>query len=247
MQYFKIFLLIIPFLFLSCTSTKKPTVVVKTKPKTVIKTKKEIKLNLDQSLKKLGAKVGDPIFIRIFKTEKILELWIKKDDKFYLVQTYPICAYSGALGPKLKQGDKQSPEGFYTITKNQLKPNSKYHLALNIGFPNQYDKYQNRTGTYLMIHGKCSSTGCYAIRNKPIEEVYKMVQSALENGQSEIQVHIFPFKMTEKNMKQHTSSIWYPFWVNLKLGYDIFEKYKIVPIIRASEEKYRFFMKKAKG
>jgi len=247
MLYSKIFLLIISLLFLSCTSSKQIPVTIKTKSKRVIKPKKETTLNLDKSLKKIGAKVGDPIFLRIFKKEKILELWVENDNKYKLCKIYPVCAYSGGLGPKLRQGDKQSPEGFYTITEEQLRPNSKYHLALNIGFPNQYDKYQNRTGTYLMIHGKCSSTGCYAIKNKPIEEIYMMAQSALANGQPEIQVHIFPFKMSAKNMTQYTSSKWYPFWVNLKLGYDIFEKYKIVPIIRASEEKYRFFMKKAKG
>jgi murein L,D-transpeptidase YafK len=245
MQSLKIFLLTFMLIFtVSCTTAQKvPTpkikkvLVIKPKPKS---------LSLEKSLKRIGAHIGDPIFIRIFKKEKILELFVKVNDKYKLCKTYPICAYSGELGPKLKQGDKQSPEGFYSITKKQLKSRSKYHLAINIGFPNQYDKYQKRTGTYLMIHGKCSSTGCYAMRNKPIEEIFMMAENALENGQSKFDVHIFPFRMTKQNMAAHRTSKWYPFWVNLKLGHDIFEKYKIVPIIRASKENYRFFMKKTK-
>lgn len=232
----------------SCSTPQKAPII--TKPKTVVKEKPIPKpkiLNLEESLKKINAKIGDPIFMRIFKKEKILEIWVKVDKAYKLCKTYPICTYSGELGPKLKQGDKQSPEGFYTITKKQLKPNSKYHLALNLGFPNQYDKYQKRTGTYLMIHGKCSSTGCYAMQNRQIEEIYMMADMALKGGQEKFHVHIFPFKMTPKNMIVHSSDEWYLFWVNLKLGYDIFERYNVIPIVKASEDRYRFFMKKIKG
>ncbi len=242
MQFFLIVLLIFSA---SCSTPQKAPII--TKPKTVIKAKpipKPKVLNLRESLKKIGAKVGDPIFMRIFKKEKILEIWIQVGKEYKLCKTYPVCAYSGVLGPKLKQGDKQSPEGFYTITKKQLKPNSKYHLALNLGFPNQYDKYQKRTGTYLMIHGKCSSTGCYAMQNRQIEEIYMMADMALKGGQEKFHVHIFPFKMTVKNMEKYNTNGWYQFWVNLKLGYDIFERYNVVPIIKASEDRYRFFMVK---
>jgi murein L,D-transpeptidase YafK len=244
MQFFKIILALFLLMFsYSCSTPQKAPIIIKTKIKKVEKIKRNI-ISLEESLQKIGAKASDPVFMRIFKEEKVLELWVKVKDRYKLCKIYPICAYSGDLGPKLKQGDKQSPEGFYTITKKQLKPNSKYHLALNLGFPNQYDRYQKRTGTYLMIHGKCSSTGCYAMGNNQIEEIYKMVVTALKNGQSKIEVHIFPFKMSSKNMIKHCSDEWYLFWVNLKLGYDIFERYHIVPVVKASKEKYRFFMKK---
>lgn len=256
MHYFKLFLLLISLIFFaSCTTAEKTAVVVKTtqvvKQKQTIKQKPESKqvpiqktLTLQKSLEKIGAKIGDPIFIRIFKQEKKLELWVKTKQEYKLCKTYTICAYSGELGPKLKQGDKQSPEGFYTVSKAQLKPNSKYHLAINIGFPNQYDKYQNRTGSYLMIHGKCSSTGCYAIGNEQIEEIYEMAAATFDNTAQKFHVHIFPFRMTQKNIELHSNNIWHSFWVNLKLGHDIFERYNVVPIIRASKERYRFFMKK---
>lgn len=249
MQFLKTILLIILLIFTaSCTTPQKVPTQTKVKKIITIKPKPTLKvLSLEESLQKIGAQAGDPIFMRIFKEEKILEIWVKVNKEYKLCKTYPVCTYSGTLGPKLKQGDKQSPEGFYTITKKQLKPNSKYHLALNLGFPNQYDRYKKRTGSYLMIHGKCSSTGCYAMQNRQIEEIYKIAKNALESGQAKFGVHIFPFKMTAKNMTQHNRDKWYPFWVNLKLGYDIFERYNVVPIIKASEDKYRFFMKKVKG
>ncbi len=241
---------ILPFLILlfmvSCSAIKPPLKVEKiTKPtdKSKVKILKSYG-NLKESLENIDAKVGDDIFIRIFKKEKELELWVKSDDKFKLCKIYPICAYSGELGPKLKQGDKQSPEGFYTVTKKQLKPNSRYHLALNIGFPNQFDKHNGRTGTYLMIHGKCSSTGCYAMGNNQIEEIYKMANASLLTNNDSFDVHIFPFKMTVQNISIYKNSQWHKFWVNLKLGYDIFDRYGVVPIVKSPEDYYRFYMKR---
>ncbi len=232
--------------FSSCTSPQQR--IDNTKIVKVCRKKSQINTqDLDESLKKIGASVGNPIYLRIFKQENILELWVKVDDKYKLCKVYPICAYSGELGPKLKQGDKQSPEGFYTITKSQLKTRSRYHLAINIGFPNRYDRYQKRTGTYLMIHGKCSSTGCYAMGDEQIEEIFMMADNAFDNGAKTVSVHIFPFKMTAENLESYRDDKWYPFWKNLKLGYDIFERYHVVPIVKASKEKYRFFIKKDKN
>jgi len=244
MHFFKIILSIFTaVLFTACTSPKLFTNDMK-----IVKVYKQGRLyktpDLDESLKNIEANVGDSIYIRIFKEENILELWVKVDDKYKLGKVYPICAYSGDLGPKLKQGDKQSPEGFYIIRKNQLKTRSKYHLAINIGFPNRYDKNHNRTGTYLMIHGKCSSTGCYAMGDSQIEEIFMMADNAFDNGTKSISVHIFPFKMTQENLDCHSGNRWYPFWKNLKLGYDIFERYRVVPIVKTSKKRYRFFMKK---
>ena len=172
MHFFKIISFIILFL-VSCSVAKEIAVVQK----------QVIKPIPTQKLEALVLKIGTPIYIRIFKKEKKLELWAKVDKKFKLYKTYRICTFSGELGPKLKQGDNQSPGGVYTIKQEQLKPNSKYHLGLVLDFPNRYDRYQKRTGTYLMIHGKCSSTGCYAMGNMQIEEIYKMAEDALNNGQ----------------------------------------------------------------
>ncbi len=236
MHFFKIIsLIILIFSLASCASPKKMGATQKQIHKVKI-------LTLYDSLQKIDAKVGDPIFIRILKKEKKLELWVKADKKFKLCKTYNICTFSGELGPKLKQGDKQSPEGFYTVNQKQLKPNSKYHLGLILDFPNKYDRYQKRTGSYLMIHGKCSSTGCYAMGNAQIEEIYKMAEAALKNSQKKFDVHIFPFEMTAKNMELYSSNKWLLFWVNLKLGYDIFERYGVVPIVRADKDSYRFFL-----
>ncbi len=200
MRYLQTLLFTILLLFTaSCATT--PKVPIANKPKVDIKSKiptKQKTLNLKESLKKIGSKVGDQIYIRIFKKEKELELWVKSDKTFKLCKTYPICTYSGDLGPKLKTGDKQSPEGFYAVTKKQLKPNSKYYLAFNIGFPNRYDKNLGRTGSYLMVHGGCTSSGCYAMKNDQIEEIYQMAQAALKADKDKFHVHIFPFKMTKK-------------------------------------------------
>jgi murein L,D-transpeptidase YafK len=186
----------------------------------------------------IGAKVGDKIFIRIFKKESLLEVWIKPNHEYILFKRYPICKYSGYLGPKLKEGDKQSPEGFYKVTKRLLNPNSKYHLAFNLGYPNRYDRSHNRTGSYLMVHGECVSIGCYAMTNEKIEEIYKLVDEALKKGQKYVQVHAFPFFMTKENMAEYQDSKWYDFWMELKEGYDYFEAEKLPPTIKVKNRHY---------
>jgi murein L,D-transpeptidase YafK len=196
--------------------------------------------NLYERLSLLNANLQDEIFIRIFKKEYLLEVWIKpKDSKtFKLLKEYEICKYSGDLGPKLKEGDYQAPEGFYKVYKSSLNPYSNYHLAFNLGFPNSYDKAHKRTGSYLMVHGKCASTGCYAMGDSNIEEIYLLVSSALKNKQKYVQVHIFPFKMN--NLKEYKNHKWYNFWQNLKEGYDIFEKNKIPPNVSVKNKRYSF-------
>lgn len=184
--------------------------------------------------------LGKPIFIRIFKEESELEVWVKQDKQYSLFKTYPICYYSGFLGPKLKEGDKQSPEGFYFVKPNQMKPDSTYHLAFNIGFPNTYDRAHGRTGSYLMVHGNCVSIGCYAMTDKGIEEIYMHADAALKAGQPFFRVHIFPFRMTEENMQKHKASKWIEFWQNLKEGYDSFETHKIPPNVKVKNKRYIF-------
>ncbi len=184
--------------------------------------------------------VGDPVFIRTFKKESQLEVWMKPQNanQYTLFRTYPICSYSGGLGPKLRTGDKMTPEGFYAITPAGLQPQSRYHLALNIGFPNAYDRYHGRTGDLLMIHGACDSVGCFAMSNSQIEEIYYLVEQALNHGQASIAVHAFPFRLSEANLAQYRNSPWYDFWQQLKVGYDDFNTSHQLPVISAENGRY---------
>jgi len=193
---------------------------------------------LKEALASAQAKIGDPVFIRIFKKEAILEVWIKVDGIYSFLKSYKICAYSGRLGPKLKEGDRQAPEGFYSVEKGSLNPNSKFHLSFNLGYPNAYDRAYGRTGSYLMVHGNCVSIGCYAMTDEKIEEIYGLVEEALEKGERSIQVHIYPFRMTEENMAAYSHYQWFDFWENLKEGYDYFEAEHLPPKITVREKHY---------
>jgi len=204
----------------------------------VPKEKDLINIDFDARLLELEAKVGDPVFIRIFKEESMLEVWIKPAHEYVIFKQYPICAFSGHLGPKFKEGDRQSPEGFYTVKKSQLNPNSSYHLAFNLGFPNAYDKAHKRTGSYLMVHGECVSIGCYAMTNSKIDEIYKLVEEALKSGQKYIQVHAFPFRMTDINMAKYADNEWYDFWTELQEGYNYFESEKLPPHVTVQNKRY---------
>ncbi|APC10678.1 MULTISPECIES: L,D-transpeptidase family protein [Providencia] len=165
------------------------------------------------------------IFIQIFKQEGLLELYQKTPSgKYKLTKTYPICKFSGGLGPKKIEGDLKSPEGFYQITAEQLNPNSRYYRSINIGFPNEYDKAQGYSGSYLMIHGSCVSVGCYAMTDKYMGEIYQTVETALLNGQPTINVSIYPFKMTNENMTRYRNSSHYSFWKQLQPAYEYFNQ-----------------------
>ena len=195
-------------------------------------------VNLEEKLASISAKVGDPVFIRIFKEESLLEVWIRSGAEYQHLKDYFIGAYSGYLGPKLQEGDRQAPEGFYKVKKYQLNPNSKYHLSFNLGFPNAYDRAHERTGSFLMVPGNCVSDGCYAMTDEKIEEIYSLVESALQKGQAYVQVHAFPFRMTDANMALYGNSEWYDFWANLKEGYDYFELEKLPPHVRVKNKQY---------
>jgi murein L,D-transpeptidase YafK len=190
----------------------------------------------------LGKKRMDvkaPIFIRIYKEESVLEVWKLRDDgRFYHLKTYPICNWSGDLGPKVKYGDRQAPEGFYTVSRSQMNPNSNYHLALNLGYPNAYDKSLQRTGEFLMIHGKCKSAGCYAMTDALIEEIYGIARESFMGNNDSFQVHAFPFRMTAENMARHANHEAYPFWRTLKEGYDYFELTRQVPTVAVCSRRY---------
>jgi murein L,D-transpeptidase YafK len=194
---------------------------------------------------KLDAKdlrYGSPIFIRIFKESKELELWIDNGERFELFDTYGICSFSGELGPKIETGDMQSPEGFYYVRPENLNPSSQFHLSFDIGYPNAYDRAHGRTGSALMVHGDCVSIGCYAMTDDYIEEIYALADGALRGGQPFFRVHIFPFRMTGENMAMHEKSDWLPFWRNLKKGYDFFEKEGFPPNVRVVDSRYIFEM-----
>lgn len=184
---------------------------------------------------------GDKLFIRILKAEDKLELWASANNKPYeLYKTWTICAWSGGLGPKHKQGDGKSPEGFYATNKGLLNPNSRYHLAFNIGYPNAYDRANGYTGDFIMVHGNCVSAGCYAMTDAGIEEIYQLVAQALNSGQKSVPVHIFPFAMNDENMRQAQAWPEYNFWHMLQPGYDYFEKNHRLPTITVENRRYKF-------
>ncbi|WP_314912346.1 murein L,D-transpeptidase family protein [Cardiobacterium hominis] len=187
---------------------------------------------LQDRLEARGFRFGAPAFIRIFKKEEVLEVWLLKDNGEYaLFLDYPICIYSGELGPKTREGDKQSPEGFYTVGREAMNPNSQYHLSFNLGYPNAYDRAHGYSGSLLMVHGKCVSIGCYAMGDRQIEEIYTLVGAALQRGQPFVRVHAFPFRMTDANLAAYSEHRWYDFWRMLKPGYDYFERYHQPPEI----------------
>lgn len=199
-----------------------------------------VKPHLERELHTHVLKFGFPIFIRIFKESKELEVWIKGQESYKLFRTYEICSFSGKLGPKLKQGDLQAPEGFYFVTPKRLNPWSSFHLSFDIGYPNAYDRFHNRTGSAIAIHGSCVSIGCYAMTDEKIKEIYALADGALQNGQRFFRVHIFPFRMTKENIEAHKNLKWGGFWQNLKVGYDYFEKKKAPPNVVVRQGKYIF-------
>ena len=204
---------------------------------------KQIELNLSGR----DSQLGDPVFIRIVKTvdgslqDGYLELFLENNaGEFELYKSWPICSYSGDLGPKLKEGDGQSPEGFYFIRPSQMNPNSSYHLSFNLGFPNAFDRAHGRTGSFLMVHGNCVSIGCYAMTDPVIEEIYSIMTAAFDAGQPFIRVHAFPFPMTENNLSKYQSHADIDYWRNLKSGWDHFEIHNRPPDVTVRKLKYHF-------
>jgi len=184
---------------------------------------------------------NSPILIRVFKEEAELEVWKQsRDGQYTLLKTYPICRWSGDLGPKKREGDRQAPEGFYTITPAQMNPNSNYYLAFNTGYPNAYDRAWGRSGSELMVHGDCSSRGCYAMTDEQIQEIYALARDAIFGGQKEFQFEAFPFRMTALNMAKHRNNPNFAFWKMLKQGYDDFEATHQEPKVAFCEKRYVF-------
>ena len=192
-------------------------------------------------LRAIGSSPEAPMLVRLFKEEKVLEVWKKTDrGPFKLFKTYGICAYSGGLGPKIKEGDRQSPEGFYTITPGLMNPKSNYYLAFNTGFPNKFDRAWGRTGSNLMVHGDCSSSGCYAMTDEGVAEIYALARESFKGGNPSFQIQAFPFRMTAANLAKNSASEHVGFWKNIKEGYDLFELNKQPPVWDVCERKYIF-------
>lgn len=180
-----------------------------------------------------------PIYIRVFKEESELEIWkARPNGRYALVKTFPVCNWGGTLGPKQALGDKMSPEGFYAVTPGALKPDSKYHLAFNIGYPNALDRALGRTGDFIMVHGNCVSVGCFAMSDALIEEIYAFVRDALAAGEPSVPVHVFPFRMTAANMKRHADNAARDTWGPLKEAYDDFAESREPPKIGLCGKRY---------
>ncbi|GAB1266633.1 L,D-transpeptidase family protein [Aurantivibrio infirmus] len=201
----------------------------------------KVESRLQREMKEKGLEYGAPIFIRIFKDPGVLELWVESADGDFLhFKSYDICTFSGVLGPKRRQGDNQSPEGFYFVNAGRLNPWSQFHLSFNLGYPNQYDRHHNRTGSALMVHGSCVSVGCYAMTDDYIEEIYALAAAALQSGQAFFRVHAFPFKLEPEILSTYSAHPWHPFWLNLKEGYDYFKKYNRPPNVNVVNGQYVF-------
>ncbi len=207
----------------------------------VPKHKRPVPEYLVKKMSTKGMSLGAPILLRIFKEENVLEVWKEDHTKRYsLLNTYEICKWSGKLGPKHKEGDRQAPEGFYHVSQRLMNPNSDYHLSFNMGFPNTYDRANDRTGSYLMIHGACSSAGCYSMTDEYVEEIYALAREAFKGGQHAFQIQAFPFRMTAENMAQNVDHQDFKFWKMLKEGSDHFEVTRKQPKVDVCEKRYVF-------
>lgn len=212
------------------------------------KAERPIPPRLLTKMKAKGMEVSSPILLRIFKSENTLEVWKQRTNGRYgLLESYEICKWSGKLGPKFKEGDRQAPEGFYRVGRAQMNPKSSYHLAFNIGYPNSYDRSHDRTGSHLMVHGACSSAGCYSMTDEKVEEIYSLARESLKGGQQYFQVQAYPFRMTAGNLAKNADSPHFEFWKMLKEGFDHFEITKNPPKVDVCEKRYVFNRQPVEG
>jgi murein L,D-transpeptidase YafK len=196
---------------------------------------------LIQAMTEKDMDLQSPILVRLFKQEAELEVWKQnRSGQFALLKTYPICRWSGDLGPKVREGDRQAPEGFYAITPGLMNPQSAYYLSFNTGYPNTYDAALGHTGSQLMVHGDCSSRGCYAMTDEQIAEIYSLGRESFFGGQKSFQFQAYPFRMTPLNMAKHRNNPNMPFWKMIKVGYDHFEVTHQEPKVSYCEKKYVF-------
>lgn len=186
-----------------------------------------VKKACDNTRAEWGKLWGKPVFIRIIKEEMLLELWVRSTDGTWSIRkNYPIHTFGGEDGPKQEEGDGRAPEGFYRVRLPQLKPNSDYHMAFNIGYPNAYDLSLGRTGSFIMVHGDSVSIGCFAVGDAAIEEIYTMVEQALRAGQQYVPVQIYPFRMTPQRVEKEKERSYHDFLQHLLEGWDFTEREK---------------------
>lgn len=201
----------------------------------------QVPARLKTEMAKQGMPLTSPVVARVFKEENKVEIWKQKaNGRYAMLTSYEICKYSGKLGPKYTEGDRQAPEGFYTVRPAQMNPNSQYHLSFDMGYPNKYDRANGRTGSNLMVHGACSSSGCYSMNDGPMTEIYAVAREAFKGGQQEFQIQAYPFRMTAQNMARYRNDTNIDFWKNLKEGYDAFETTKVPPKVDVCGKRYVF-------
>ncbi|SFK37513.1 L,D-transpeptidase family protein [Methylorubrum salsuginis] len=188
-----------------------------------------------------GTTPAAPILLRAYKRESEIELWKRdRSGRYVPIKTYPICRWSGQLGPKTRNGDRQVPEGFYTVAKSQMNPNSRYYLSFDIGYPNAYDRAHGATGSAIMVHGICSSMGCFAMTDQVAGELFALAREAFAGGQTAFQFQAFPFRMTAANMARHRTDPNIGFWRQLKEGSDRFEATGEEPVVGVTAGRYSF-------
>ena len=210
-------------------------------PKLPAKATKKLSPELLALLRQTKMPESSPILVRVFKEEAELEVW-KQDTagRFQILKTYPICRWSGDLGPKWWEGDGQTPEGFYRVAPGQMNPHSNYFLAINIGYPNNFDKANRRDGSLLMIHGDCRSAGCFAMTDEQISDIYSLARDSFLGSQKSFQVQAYPFRMTPANLARHRNSQNLAFWKMLKTGNDHFEATHLEPKVDVCNRHYVF-------
>jgi len=198
---------------------------------------------LKKELSAAAIKSPFKLYITAYKSEGKLEVWLQAaaQKKYQLFKTYNFCASSGTLGPKVKEGDRQTPEGFYYV--NAFNPMSNFYLSLGVDYPNSVDLRRSgkeKPGSDIYIHGNCVTIGCIPLTDEKIKEVYVLAVEAKNSGQQQIPVNIFPFKMTDGNLKKYV--VQYPkqttFWQNLQQGYAYFEKHKTLPAVSQVKGSY---------
>jgi len=203
-------------------------------------------VRLGGELASAGLEPGDPLFLRAFKEESELEIWMKpaSEPHYLLFKVHRLVAAAGRSGPKLREGDGQAPEGFYTFGPEALRPETRHHLGIDLGFPNAYDRQRGRTGSDLLIHGGSLAGGSYALPPAAMDEVYALADAAFRAGEEEVAVHLFPFRLVDARMDKVWSnpSRWTEEWVNLKEGYDFFENVRLPPRIGLDGDRYEFFI-----
>lgn len=191
---------------------------------------------------------AEPMLIRIYKKEAELEVWKRSTSgRYSLLKIFPICRWSGQLGPKQKEGDRQTPEGFYAVTASQMNPKSKHYLSFDTGFPNAYDRAQGATGSALMVHGTCSSAGCFAMTDAGMAEIYALMREAFRGGQKAVQLQAYPFRMTAENMVRHRLDPNIAFWRQLKEGSDRFDAIREELVVGVAAGRYAFRPAKSLG